>query len=136
MEQGYILAESIISKAAYELNKIYDSAGVKSPEDTEAYRAIEKALYALRDTEQELRYLSSPTKEGQLQEQSNGKFAIEYTDGTESEDLSCGSSLEIYDQEEGWQFGRVEAKDGQYYFWGDSRPFLYTGMRARKRITR
>ena len=136
MDKRYVTAESIINKAAYELNKIYDSATTNTQEDREAYRAIETLLEALRDTEREIQYLSSPTKEGQLQEQSNGKFAIEYMDGTESDDLSCGSSLEIYDQEEGWLFGRVEAKDGQYYFWGEGRPFLYTGMRARKRITR
>lgn len=70
-------------------------------------------------------------KEGFLTEdRERKKYYIIYDDNTESNFLSCGSPLDIYYNNE-WQEGRVEARGGKYYFYGDDNPFLYTGMRVR-----
>jgi len=87
----------------------------------------------MTSVEDEFKYLNSPTKEGVLQEdQDAGKYYIAFDDGSPSCNLSCGSTLELYDDD--WIIGRVEAKDGEYYFYGGDRPHLFRGMKVRKRI--
>lgn len=83
-----------------------------------------------------IRYYSLPTKKGILEiDDMFGKYYVRYDDGKESNDLSCGTSLEIYDEDwEEWIAGRVE-HDGEYYFYGHKdKPRLYVGMKVRKRI--
>lgn len=147
LDKEYSKAESIISNAKYQLEKIFDNGNYKGVENYEAYKELEHLIEKLDDTERHLQYLGKPTKEGRLVEDRGGKFFIAYDDGEESYLLSCGTSLEVYlkedleeDVEEGWHIGRVEhrSKNGQegYYFYGANKPFLYEGMRARKRIER
>ncbi len=135
MDNNYIKAESIINNASYELKKIFEKADYKGTENREAYNTLEQLIERLEDAEKYIRYLATPTQEGVLKEHTGvGKFYIVYDNGEESHLLSCGNTLEIYIEDE-WHIGRVEATDGKYYFYGEGRPFLYTGMRARKRIT-
>ena len=71
-------------------------------------------------------------KEGVLvEDKQRKKFYIVYDDMTESNFLSCGSPLDACIDYE-WYEGRVEAADGRYYFYGDTKVFLYTGMRVSK----
>lgn len=146
-DENYLRAEDTISQTRYRLQKLLENSSTKGLENHEAYREIENLLEHLEDAERSLQYLSKPTKEGKLIESDGGKFYIAYDDGTESYLLSCGNNLEVYlqedleeDVEEGWHIGRVEhrSKNGQegYYFYGANKPFLYQGMRARKRIER
>jgi len=134
MDKNYFRAREIINKARHELEKIYNSADHKGIEDQEANSLLEILIEKLEAAESEINYLSSPVKEGRLIEDgSRGKFYIEYDDKTESPVLNCGSALELYYNDE-WHIGRVEATDGKYFFYGEDRPFLYTSMKARKRI--
>ena len=98
----------------------------------ESYYLLEDTAEKLTNARNYLQYLSAPTKEGVLREGDNGKFYIEYMDGTESHLLSWGNPLELF-LEDDWVIARIEAKDGKYYFHNGDKPFLYEGMRARKR---
>ena len=60
-----------------------------------------------------------------------GKFFIACYNKARSDNLSRGNQLEIYYNNE-WHTGRVETVDGEYYFCGSVKPFLYTGLRARQ----
>lgn len=144
-DENYLRANDIINQARYKLQKLFDNSSTKGLENQEAYKEIETLLEHLEDAEKSLEYLSKPTKEGRLAKDLGGKFFIAYDDGTESYNLSCGSTVEVYlqedleeDVEEGWHIGRVEhkSKNGQegYYFYGANKPFLYEGMRSRKRV--
>lgn len=144
LDKNYVKAENIISKTRYELKKVLDDVSSNGTENSKAFSEIEYLLEKLEDVETDLQYLNKPTKEGSLIKADGGKFYIAYDDGEESYPLSCGNSLEVYlkedsseDVEEGWHIGRVEhtSKNGQtgYYFYGANKPFLYQGMRARKR---
>lgn len=146
-DENYLKAEDTINQARYRLKKLLENSSTKGLENSTAYREIEYILEMMEDTEKSLEYLSKPTKEGKLIESDGGKFYIVYDDGTESYLLSCGNNIEVYlkedleeDVEEGWHIGRVEhtTRNGQegYYFYGANKPFLYHGMRARKRIER
>jgi len=130
----YREAWGILEQARYELNKIYEAdPGATSEEDKEAYYILEDIISRLESAANSIEYLKAPPKEGRLREESNGKFYIEYKDGTSGYLLSCGNRLEIRDGDQ-WQIGRVEAKNGKYYFYGDTKPNLYEGMEARTRI--
>lgn len=116
----------------------------KTFEDKKAIKALEHLIEHLEDAESILERFSKPAKEGVLVEQSDEKFHVEYNDGGESYPLSCGSSLEVYFNREdwdndiddvGWYSGRVEFKDGHYYFYGPGgNQMLYTGMKVRMRV--
>ena len=63
---------------------------------------------------------------------------ISYDDGS-ADELSCGFPIEVFlpgneRVDEGWHYGRVENREGKYYFFGADKPFLNIGMRARIRI--
>lgn len=60
-----------------------------------------------------------------------GKFFIACYNKSKSDNLCLGNQLEIYYNSE-WHTGRVEMTDGEYYFYGNVKPFLYTGLRARQ----
>lgn len=133
MDKNYLKAKEIIDNARGDLNNIFVKAECKGVENEAAYRLLENIIEKLEDIAKGIKYLGSPTKEGILVEDSNGKYFIEYDDGSKSYNLSCGNTLELLYNDE-WQIGRVEAKDGEYYFYGEGIPFLHNGMRARKRI--
>jgi len=133
LNKEYREAIDIIEEARREIDKILEKQPeVKGVENLEAYYLLEDTAERLGSARNYLQYLSAPTKEGRLREDSNGKFFIEYMDGTESHLLSCGNPLELF-LEDDWVIARVEAKDGKYYFHAGDKPFLYEGMRARKR---
>ena len=135
LDRAFVKAESEIWNAKRNLKKILDEVeGVRGLENHEAYVLLDNLVERLEDAERELVYLQKPTKEGTLIEDGDtGKFFISYNDGSKSYLLSCGNGLELFYDDE-WHIGRVEAKDGKYYFYGEDRPFLHTGMRARKRV--
>lgn len=146
MDKLYYRALDDITRALTAVKAVMDDAPAKMPEDIAAYRVMETLSDQLDRAKCNLNYLATPTKEGRLREENNGKFCVVYNDGTESYPLSCSSSLEIPDPEEdpeenqGWLIGRVEGRmtdqGNQYYFYGGAKPALHEGMRARKREVR
>jgi len=72
-------------------------------------------------------------KEGVIVKNKNtGKFFIACYNKAKSYDLTRGNQLEIYFNNE-WHAGKVEVINGEYCFYGDVKPFLYTGLRARQK---
>jgi len=144
MDKCYTEAQAAIENALYHLKKVFDQEKRETPEDRLAYNRLENLIDRLDTDLDGLRYFASPVREGRLREDSNGKFTIEYSGGGESHQLSCGSSLEIEDQEadpdenQGWLIGRVEGRftdhGNEYYFFGGSKPALFSGMRVRLRL--
>jgi len=135
LNKAFARAESEIWTLKGNLKKIIDEVeGIRGLENHEAYIVLDNLVEKLEDAERELTYLQKSTKEGTLiEDSSTGKFFIEYNDGSKGYSLSCGNSLELFYDDE-WHIGRVEARDSKYYFYGENTPFLYTGMRVRKRI--
>lgn len=140
MDKEYTRALDIIWKAKVDLKKIYDNAAAKTFEDKKAYKAIERLVESLENTEETIEHYNKPAKDGTLMEDVRGKFYIEFSDGSSSYPFSCGSSIEVYlkddpeeDIDQGWYSGRVEHNGEGYYFYGANKPMLYTGMRARVR---
>lgn len=133
MDVNYLNAKDKIHSLKNQLERIIDKADYKGMENNECYRLLERLTEELEDAERSINYYSQPVKEGRLIELDNGRFEIC------DKELTCGSSVEIYDEEEAeWIAGRVEhtTRDGQsgYYFYGSyNKPFLYKGMRARIR---
>jgi hypothetical protein len=96
-----------------------------------AGRLLERLTELLDEELKEIEHYTRPTREGKLGENDYGKF--ELGDRT----FSCGSPLEVFIDGEWWH-GRVEATDGQYYFYNeqdrDLSPNLYRGMTVRVRL--
>lgn len=134
MKIGYTKAQDIINRTRIDLTRILEEMeNNQTTEDREAYSTLDGIIEELQGAEDYLNYLNSPAKEGILEEDhSTGKYFIAYDDATESSNLSCGSQLELFHENE-WIIGRVEAKDGDYYFYGADSPFLFRGMRVRNR---
>lgn len=135
MKNEYLKAQGIIARAKADLQKLFDDiSGNKTMEDQEAYATLDNVIGKLDSADYDFKYLNSPVKEGVLQEdRESGRYYIAYDDGTSGSNLTCGSSLELFSDDE-WILGRVEARDQVYYFWGSGQPTLYRGMRVRKRI--
>lgn len=133
MDVNYLNARDKISYLKGDLEKILDKADYKGMENRACYSEIERLQEALDDAIRSIEYYSRPVREGKLIALPNGRFEIC------DRELTSGSSLEIYHEEEKeWVAGRVEyrrtdEKEG-YYFYGDDKPFLYEGMRARIRV--
>ncbi|MBN9636897.1 MAG: DUF5348 domain-containing protein, partial [Achromobacter sp.] len=88
-------------------------------EENEIRSAIYRAAEKLNDAKNAIEHFTKPVKEGTLRENDMGKFEIDYINGGSSYPLSCGSSLEVYLQEDTEKFieegshpGRVEATNG------------------------
>jgi hypothetical protein len=132
-----------ISALSEKLDEFLDNASgsdERTMEEDEIHTALWKAAEALRDAKHDIKHFSKPAKEGRLQDAGYGKFEILYKNKEVSYPLSCGVSLEVYlvedfvnDIEAGWYAGRVEHRDGGYYFYGKGKPFLHVGMKVRKR---
>lgn len=90
-------------------------------------------LYQLEDIQAQIEYLMLPAREGELSHNLRGRYYIRFEDGEMSNDLTSGHPVEVFLDGE-WNVGRVEHRDGSYYFYGGDRPFLADGMRARIRI--
>ena len=85
----YQEAINIIEGAREELDQILaKQPDVRGTENMESYYLLEDTAEKLTSARNYLQYLSAPTKEGVLREGDNGKFYIEYMDGTESHLLS------------------------------------------------
>jgi hypothetical protein len=139
LDKKYIAALDIISKAKSELQEIVDrGAPTDTFEDHEAYYELQNLLDKLTDSKADLEYLNTPAKEGVLAEDKrNGIFYIRYDDGTDSYHFKSECAIEAYIDGE-WFWGRVEHKTvddkkGYYFFGHPDEPFLYDGMRVRKR---
>lgn len=135
MRPGYTKAQDIINKTRIDLSRILkEMQNNQTTEDKEAFDTLDSIIDKMQTADDYLNYLNSPTKQGVLEEDhGTGKYFIVYDDATESHNLSCGSTLELFLDDE-WIIGRVEARDGKYYFCGADRPFLFRGMKARKRL--
>lgn len=137
MNEKYQEAKETITRARKQLEEITREPEITngSIEDREAYDTLQDLLDRLEESERALNYLGSATQEGTLiMDPARGKFYIGYYDGGQSYLLSCGSSLELFMNDQ-WHIGRVEANSaGVYYFYGEGRPELAHGMRARLRI--
>ncbi len=110
---------------------------INSAVNKDADELVTSILYGLIDdldkAEDEIIYLQAPTKEGRLDKNNRGRFFIQFDDGEEGHDLTCGNALEILNNEE-WIIGRVEHNGNAYYFYGPGKPELAIGMRSRIRI--
>jgi len=136
MNRVYKQATEVIRGARIDIESILDAPGVdnKTAEDREAYSLLNDIMERMTIAEGFLEYLQKPTEEGTLEEDPlRRKFYVSFDNGKEGHMLSCGSPLELLIDEE-WEIGRVEAKDGNYYFYGEGRPYLCKGMRARIRV--
>jgi hypothetical protein len=144
MDTNYL---EILDKVTLELSDIEDlykktQSAEKSFENREANQIVDNLISTLDRFRDRLKRISLPVVEGRLQEQENNKFNL-IRSGTSKSigyNFSCGSYLEVWDNEEKeWQSGSVEhtTKNGQtgYYFINSDmgNPFLYTGMKARVR---
>lgn len=132
MDINYLNARDKIHFLKKDLEKIQGKADYEGMENSECCTILERLIEELENAERSIEYYSKPVKEGRLIKLSNGRFELCNIE------LTCGSSLEIYDDEEKeWVHGRVEhtRSDGQegYYFYGGNKPFLHEGMKARKR---
>lgn len=135
---------SEISSLAEKLDNALDNlpgCDKETMEEEEIRDALYIAAEKLNDAKYAIEHFSKPAEEGYLKENSYGKFEINFAKGETSYPLSCGSSLEVYLQEnieagieEGWYAGRVEHTGGKgYYFYGPGKPSLYDGMKVRTR---
>lgn len=143
MNNNYLKIIDKIELLKEEIENLSRSAEHKTYEDKEAYHIVENLADQLDTIVYKLKRLSWPAIEGKLQEDpERGKFELIRNDTGRGIgwQLSCGSYLEVYDEDTGeWYPGRVEhtTKNGctGYYFVNgelDS-PFLYTGMHVRIR---
>lgn len=139
MDKKYAEALRVLERANLDIVNIMNEADYKTNENAILFHSLENWARASTSAIADIKYFQRPTTEGWLRESDNGKFFIESNDGKKSYDLSCGDSLELY-QEGEWHVGRVEHRTTEigkgYYFYGcDSRPFLHQGMKVRKRVT-
>lgn len=136
LNSKYLSARNIVRNTKDELTTILESISSRdrdSIENNKAFYHLEYIIDKLDSVDNEFKYLNSDVKEGTLQILDYGKYFIAYDDGTESYPLSCGHGLEMWDSdEEEWIIGRVEYNKG-YYFVGRNKPYLFNGMRVRKR---
>lgn len=141
--QMYTKYLSEISVLAKKLDNVLDEIPTCSEhetmEETEIRHSISKAAESLNDAKSNIKHFSKGTREGYLKKNSQGKFYIQFANGEESYDLSCGNSIEVHlventekHIEKGWYPGRVEYSN-EYYFYGPGNPILHTYMRVRIR---
>lgn len=74
MDNKYAKAESIISGAASEIRKIYESTDHNSPKNREAIILLESLVKKLEDAERQIHIISSPNWEEILIKASNGQL--------------------------------------------------------------
>jgi hypothetical protein len=139
MNINYLKAKNKMSLLKSELNSIFDNVPSKTLEDKIAYSNLEAIIDNLDEVISRINHYSKPVIEGTLREMDNGKFEL-ISNGEYVTYFSCGSSIECFcydefDEEYKWFAGRVEYKDGGYYFYCSDagNPFLFTGMTARIR---
>lgn len=111
--------------------KVLDK-GSKTWEEQKFIRELECLIEELQSRLGDLKYYEKPAVEGRLVSSpyTPGRFMIG------SEELTSGSSLELYiEKYQEWFEGRVESKNGAYYFYSYDldHPRLEAGMRVRKR---
>lgn len=140
MHINYLIARENISSLKKELEKLIDSAPSNTFEDRKGSLALENAIKSLDSCTKSIDRFSAPTIEGKLKEYANTqKFELIKNDGQGVGWLfGCSSLLEVYsDKYEDWFAGSVENNGNSYYFKSISleNPMLYTGMKARIRIT-
>lgn len=68
-------------------------------------------------------------KEGILKENEQSRFEL-WKDGKYITYFTSGEPIECY-IDGAWVKGRVEHREGGYYFYGGTKPFLYNGMKVR-----
>jgi len=133
MDQAYTTAKDIIADSHKELARLLEIAAQAAGADQAAHALISSLLDKMSAAEKELTYLGSQIKEGLLTIGQDEKYGIQFAEGG-GYPLEVGSHLELFSDEE-WHLGRVEARGGRYYFYGEGRPFMRPGMKARIRIT-
>ena len=119
-----------IDKLKVKVSKVIEEfiGNERSFEDEEMLIILDNFVDRLECKIDDLKYFNWIAKEGYLEKMYNDKFSIN------GQSLGCGSSLEIC-IDDTWYIGRVEHKDGAYYFYNSEcgYPQLYDGMKARKR---
>lgn len=134
MKEEFNEAQNVINKAKFDLSRIFNNTGDNNTvEDQEVWNTLKEIIEHLESAEDYLNYLNAPLKEGVLgKDHETGEYFIAYDDGTESHDLSCGSKIELFIDDE-WDIGSIDARDEQFYFNGSDQLILFIGMRVRKR---
>jgi hypothetical protein len=77
------------------------------------------------------------TMNGTLMGLSSGEYEIQYDNGGSSDPLSCGSSLEVYEDGH-WLLGKLaysNSKGGYYIFNDKENPALYSTMKVKKIVS-
>lgn len=142
MNTNYLKILDKVIFAKDDIDKLWQTAENKTFEDKEACHMVENLIDQLDTALYKLKRLSWPAIEGKLQEDpEREKFELIRSDTGKGIgwQFSCGSYIEVMDDDGQWYPGRVEhtTKNGctGYYFCNadmDS-PFLYTGMKVRIR---
>lgn len=136
MDISYLKAIDRVKFAAADIQKLLETAPVKTFEDKQAYSIFESLSADLQSAISTAERFARPAIEGKLQEMGSGKFELVSGSGKSIACFSSGSPLEVFSQEEGkWFSGRVEHKNSYYYFYCTDldHPALFTGMKARIR---
>ena len=136
MDMRYLKAIDRVKFTAADLEKLLEAAPVKTFEDRQACLIFKSLSEDLRSAASRVEGFVKPVVEGKLHEMDGGKFELVSANGKSMGAFSCGSPLEVYSQAEGqWFPGRVEHKNGYYYFYCADldHPALFTGMKARTR---
>lgn len=144
MDTNYLKILDKVDFAFSDIESLFNKVQLekKSFENRQAYYIVENLLEYLDRAKDRLKRISFPAIEGWLQEQDNNKFELIRieTDRSIGYQFSCGSYLEVWnDEEKQWEAGRVEhttkyGNTGYYFVCSDmDNPFLYTGMKARVR---
>ena len=136
MDNVYHKSKEKLENFIYGMKKMVEQAPSKTFEDEMICRKLEGLVEKMDDVVYAIEHYSKPAREGTLRKIENGKFDLIDAGGKSIAYFSCGSSIECeleYDGELEWFAGRVEYRDGGYYFYGADKPYLYNGMKARVR---
>lgn len=136
MDKQYLQVLSLLEKVKKEIEYVFDKADNDGFENKKAYHSLERTVEKLEDSILALKHFSKEKEGGRLYKLSNGRWAFSNGSGKEVS-FSCGCPIEVYNESENeWQSGRIERKDGEYYFYNhDSEHLeLYADMKVRIRI--
>ena len=136
MDSNYLEVRNKMLLVSNELRKVLDRSANTSFEENLVYCKVENLLEKISSIADDINHFALPTKTGTLRKMDNGRFELVSATGKQITYFSCGSLIECqvkYDDEMQWFAGRVEYRDGGYYFYGVNKPFLYNGMPARIR---
>lgn len=138
MEKEYMKEIStIIEKTKHDIQNYYEEEPGKEPVENEVSKSLEKLLEQLEETKSTIKHYLRSTNEGYLVlENVSSNYVIKFLDGDSFQPLVCGSYLETYVNDKGWNVVKIEhsSKKGyQFYNPEIGYPKLYQNMKVRVR---